>query len=735
MHSNWLVLGTALCAMAASSGCIGTPERVVAAGCIAVALALSRRPLLVVAAVVLGVGAALRVEWTPLVAVANPSAEPVLAVVLTTEAPEGQASGWVLCPGDQPRRAVISGLEGPLHAGARLQVRARLRDLSRAPTPDRRDPRRGARARRASVGVSVRAALNVVDQGKRSTLDAVRQSWSAHLRRHVGRSAGLWQALILGDRAGLEDAAFARVQRLGMAHLLALSGMHTSILAGALIWPLRRRGRRMILWALPGLLVWMVLAGSSASLVRATGMVTWWVVARRTGRSSSVVDAIAAIALIEIVLRPHLLYGVGWWLSYAATLAVVRCASAVGRWPRPVAAIAISLSAQAATLPWVLDAFGAMNLLSALTLLLVAPVFAAVLVAGLGAWFIGALLPWAAPWCDALVIVLSHCFGATLLLVRLAGATQLWHPGFSSFAWAVAMGCVALLIWPGSWRRGWRLGAVALLVVGIHLLPRADHEWVIFDVGQGDASVLRCGEDFLVIDTGPKWDQGAPAGWTVADFLLRRRARRIRIAISHGHLDHSGGMAELLGRLPASAVRDVIVAECDRSRSWVRSLQETGVPITFVQSGDRFELGHCVVDVLWPPPDVQDMSTNNRSLVFRVAVGAQGQSSLLMMGDLEREAEARLLELRPEPGPVYALKVAHHGGNTGTTDPFLEWARPRHALISTGAGNRYGHPTPEALARLQASGAAIYRTDLCGYFRLTWGVDRDPGAPRCVHAP
>jgi len=716
LNTNWLALLLAFCGFACLPASIHPAGRLMAASVALLCITFSGRRLLSLLALLLGLCAAQRVQ-VPSLQPTDPSQEVVVAAQLTSPVRDGRATAWLRGAAGPVCRARLRGLDNQLERGARLHLRGRLQDLRRRPTPDRRDSGRTALARRLSAGFVVREVVAELESGSASALDHWRRSWSAHLEERAGAGAGLWRALVLADRAGLDERAVQRVRDLGMAHLLALSGMHTSILAGALIWPLRRRGRRALVFALPALLAWVLLAGGGASLVRATSMVGWWVFARFTGRNCDVRDALAATALVEITLRPQLLCGVGWWLSYAATLAVLQACTRVGSWPRPIAAIAISLAAQAATLPWILDAFGFVNLLAPAALLLVAPVFAVALVAGLGALALGAMFAVLQPWCDVLMALAGHAFGASLALASLPGRQAFTHPGLDGGSWSVALLVCALGLWPARLRVRWRIIAMASLLVAVHVQGSSDHEWVMFDVGQGDALVLRCRDQYLVVDTGPRWDEAAPVQWTLLDYLQRRRVKRLRVVITHGHLDHSGGLAALLAN---GVVDEVLVAAADSTRPWVARIRATQVPLRYLSAGDSVEFGHCQADVHWPPARAQQHSTNDRSLLLSVATA---HGTFLMTGDLERLPEQILLQGTDPLPRARWLKVAHHGGNTGTTNEWLEQLEPGAALISCGAGNRYGHPAPILLERLGQRSIPVQRTDLVGYIRLRWSTN------------
>jgi competence protein ComEC len=214
----------------------------------------------------------------------------------------------------------------------------------------------------------------------------------------------------------------------------------------------------------------------------------------------------------------------------------------------------------------------------------------------------------------------------------------------------------------------------------------------------------------LLVDGGPGGARRFDVGERVlAPFLWNRPLARLdAVALTHWDADHSGGLAAILthfhvgefwesGRLPGGAPETV--AALLRSRA----------PRRVLAAGQRLWLGRALVTVLGPVADPAQ-TANDQSLVLRVDWRGV---SLLLAGDLGPRGEALLLE-RAGPVAALALKVAHHGSRFSSTAPFLERARPRLAVISVGARNPFRHPSAEALARLEAAGARVYRTDRDG---------------------
>jgi competence protein ComEC len=159
---------------------------------------------------------------------------------------------------------------------------------------------------------------------------------------------------------------------------------------------------------------------------------------------------------------------------------------------------------------------------------------------------------------------------------------------------------------------------------------------------------------------------------------------------------------------------------------------ERQVPLRQLREGQRLRLGSAVLEVLGPMEDSPGIArtTNDRSVVARWECGP---ASVLLTGDIGGESEARLLRWGPRLQSD-VLKVGHHGSAGSTSSIFLQAARPEVALISCGRANRYGHPTAEALARLQTAGVPAYRTDRCGMITIMWPGD-SPRVEPYLHDP
>jgi competence protein ComEC len=288
----------------------------------------------------------------------------------------------------------------------------------------------------------------------------------------------------------------------------------------------------------------------------------------------------------------------------------------------------------------------------------------------------------------------------------------------------VVLGACGLLLAARTWR--WRIVVVAVatilwLAADLALIlrehPRGELRVSFVDVGQGDAALIDLPNGQLaLVDTG----QGGrhPAVRELRQLLASRRRSRIDlVVITHDHPDHYGGLGQLLGEVEIGELwlnGQLLVEEQDGAMErLVSEALARGTRLRLVhelcETPHRF--GTARIEVLWPCPRYDPaLDLNDNSITLRLVLGRR---SFLLAGDLEAEAERRLVEAgRIQPTDV--LKVAHHGSQTSTTPAFLAAASPSIAVISSGAGNLYGHPSPTVLARLHRAGVRVLRTDLHG---------------------
>lgn len=227
------------------------------------------------------------------------------------------------------------------------------------------------------------------------------------------------------------------------------------------------------------------------------------------------------------------------------------------------------------------------------------------------------------------------------------------------------------------------------------------------DVGQGDAALIQCDGQYMLIDGGDM-----NAGSTVYDFLLEHEIYKLEIlAISHLHRDHYGGLIKALTY--AQDVRTTIsnksYSDADKASfaKFEHTLSNIGTSITVPAIGDTFKLGSATVEVL----DVS-AEKGNDSLVLLIKYG---KTTFLFAGDMEHKQESLICDrYDDESWDLSLLKVGHHGSNTSTSIRFLRMLMPKYAVISVGKGHQPDHPSQNTLERLEQAKVQVFRTDVGG---------------------
>ena len=259
--------------------------------------------------------------------------------------------------------------------------------------------------------------------------------------------------------------------------------------------------------------------------------------------------------------------------------------------------------------------------------------------------------------------------------------------------------------WQGADRR---IRCLLLALLAALLLPcaaGADLAVHFIDVGEGDAILVLCDGENLLVDAGP-----AEAGNAVNAYIRKTGLDALNYVIAtHAHDDHLAGMPDALSGLQVSVVYS---SRAIRTTYWVDNvmprLNQNYMGLLRPEEQESFSLGNATVTFL--DTHARGDNANDYSLVVRIDYG---QTSVLLTADIEGEGEMNLVD---SGAPIRAdvLKVAHHGGNTSTGEAFLKAVAPRYAVISVGQGNKHGHPHPEPLVNLEKQNVVVYRTDLDG---------------------
>lgn len=526
----------------------------------------------------------------------------------------------------------------------------------------------------------------------------------------------------------------------GLAHLVAVSGSHLSVVAALctqVLSPLNLGVRpRFAIVAIVSLL-FVMLCGFPASALRAWIMALSSSAAHLVGRRAHSISAVCFVAMLMALVQPFCIGDLAYLLSVTSVLGLCifsRYAgyvlevlikphfaprflpTAVRKVWRTVqthvrASLASSVVAQVTTAPFCIPVFGRWSAVAPLSNAVLGPCFTLVL----GCGCLALLLRWVPVVSSLLMsITLFWCkliLWIARLLTLIPGASWALDPQ-NIMPSLVSLSCLLLVLiwWPRLDRRV-LLGTVTMVLTGMLSLwlwwgPLAPPRFVMLDVGQGDALLIKDGNQSVLIDTGPEPEELLSA-------LVRNHVSTLdTLILTHLHADHAAGTQALCDNF---AVKKLVVAEgiSDESIGKLFSASPRfGVPETVhVLQGSNLQTQHFNLEVLWPASAV-DGTKNEDSLVIRVTYESSGATtppSILLTGDAEQDVLGALAE-KNMLAATDVLKVGHHGSEVSLNTELAQILRPRVAVISVGRENKYGHPTKTCLELLHEVGAQVFCT-------------------------
>ena len=568
-------------------------------------------------------------------------------------------------------------------------------------------------------------------------IDAVRAGLALSIRSALDGygSEGLVRALAIGDRSGVSERHWRTLRVTGIAHLMAISGLHIGMAAGAAYWVARCAWtflpRAALLIAAPqvaGLAAllaafgYALLAGLALPTQRALlmlGVVFGSRLARRYIPSS---HSLALALVAVLVVDPHSVRAAGFWLSFVAVAVIVMALAT-----RPAASLhtfsgrlrtmaTAQLAVTVGLAPVTLSVFAEQSMVSPLVNALVIPLVGVIVVPVI---LLGLLAGVVHPGAGAAMLGAAAVVLDTLWPVIewvAAHAVMLGAPGEIG-TWQIAAAAVGVLIvlaprgltirWLGL---AWMLPMIAMRPAPIDL---GAYRMTVLDVGHGLAVVVETARHVLVYDTGPRVGRLDAVALAVLPYLARRGHATVdRVVLSHGDTDHAGGY----GRLARSVAIGSMVAN---------GPVHSHDPDLECTAGGGWDWDGVYFEVLYPFGERPGFD-NAHSCVIRIE-GPGG--SALLTGDLESAGEQALVARSGQRLATDVLVVPHHGSTTSSTRQLLDSVSPSIALFSASEHGRFRLPHPDVVSRYADSGVATYSTSRCGAITVEFLPER---APRIV---
>ncbi|RJG00216.1 DNA internalization-related competence protein ComEC/Rec2 [Noviherbaspirillum sedimenti] len=602
--------------------------------------------------------------------------------------------------------------------------------------------------------------------------------------------AGVIVALVVGDQRAIAQSDWQVFNRTGIGHLISISGLHITMVAGLFaglfqfLWRRSFFTRAQLPLLLPAqkaaalagvamALVYVLLAGFGVPAQRTLYMLTVVAVALWCDRLTSVSHVLCLALGVVILLDPWAVLWPGFWLSFGAVAAILYVS--VGRVAMPRAMMPPALSALATPaaitgagsgsgmrkaagalaplrqrwqtwreslrqagrtqyavtlglVPLTMLLFGQVSLVSPLANALAIPLVSFIVtpLALAGSVLPAPLSDWILGFAHACVVWLAQAMAWLAALPAAVWSAPLPH--WWIFA-AALVGTVWLLA-PRGWPLRWLgLAGWLPLLLNAPASPPAGELWVTaFDVGQGTALLIETPGRRLLYDTGPVYSPDSDGGSRVIVPYLKARGidRLDGMIVSHSDTDHAGGALSLLDEVAVD---------------WVSSSMAEDNPIVRAaaehrrcQAGQAWDWDGMRFEMLHPSPASYDnphLKPNSRSCALKITHGAQ---AILLPGDVERIDEAELLDVQGERLRATVLLAPHHGSGTSSTLSFLQAVDPQLALFQVGYRNRYKHPKREVYERYGELGIRRLRSDESGAVTLRFGAALEVDEYRGTHA-
>lgn len=565
----------------------------------------------------------------------------------------------------------------------------------------------------------------------REFLRRFREQAARTLRLTAGEDAGIYQAMVLGDKSGLAEDLQELYRRNGIAHLFAISGLHMSLLGMGAYRLIRKTGAGFLLAGLAGtvlILSYVLMIGASASVLRAMIMLLAAFLAAFLGRTYDLLSALALAVLLILWDSPYQICQAGFQLSAGAILGVGLLVPELERIGAGHShqllqvcqkGVLSSLGIQLATLPAILYHFFQLPLYGVLINPLVIPLTGVVLLSGIMGILLGQLVPAAGVFAAGPGhYILRYYEWLCRLFLRLPGSTLNWgRPKL----WQVLLyyALLGAAVWLAGRKKRLRF-LLPVLAAGLVLypLPVTGMRVTFLDVGQGDGIVLQTGRQTVLVDGGSSTvkDLGADR---LEPFLKSQGITDINYAyVTHADTDHISGLVYLLESGRDIRIHNLMLPILgqgdDACRLLVLLVREQGGTVHWIAQDDAVGAKTLRITCLYPRCGDLAPDRNAQSAVLKVDFHG---FHMLLTGDMDETAERIMLEraaVTARLGDIQVLKIAHHGSRLSSHEAWLKQIAPAWAVVSYGTGNSYGHPHREVRARLARQNISLYETALSG---------------------
>lgn len=550
------------------------------------------------------------------------------------------------------------------------------------------------------------------------TLYQIRGFFSGKLSENLPeKEASVMQTVLLGEKGGIDKELKALYQRNGIAHILAISGLHISLLGMGMYKLLRKCGVPMKIAAVSSTVImffYCVMTGFSVSAVRAVIMFTLHMAAVLAERTYDMLTAAAVAAVLLLFSQPLYLRYSGFAFSFGCVLGIGMVIPALTegkhKWHPAVKGLLGSFGMMVITLPIYLWFYYQFPVYSVLLNLLILPLMSFLMAAGL-LLMVSCILCPPVSWPFVFLIkgILVIYENACRICDGLPG--NLLTPG-KPRTWQIAIYLFLLIMLVFIKKKinmavRWGIAIVSILFVIIPI--RGGLKITFLDVGQGDCICIESerGKSYLV--DGGSSNVSSVGEYRIIPFLKFRGISELEaVFVTHPDEDHCNGIKELIemGALQGIKVKHLVLpdiskdAKNDAYLQLVYLAEETDIPVSYISMGQRVQDGELTIMCMHPAMGYQTKEANEYSIVLELTYG---NFSAMLTGDVEGAGEQNMMHFLQEKekgNRMTVLKAAHHGSAYSTPTEFLKATMPHYTVISCGENNSYGHPHEELLGRL-----------------------------------
>ncbi len=538
------------------------------------------------------------------------------------------------------------------------------------------------------------------------------------------------KALLVGEDYELDYKTGTDLNISGIRHIIAVSGMHITILFSVLSFLVGRRRFLLALLGIPVLLLFSAVVGFTPSVTRACIMQIMILLAMLLNREEDRLTALALSALVMLAVNPLMIQSVSFQLSVCCMLGIFTVSpilydwlmadKRLGRWRKKhfvhslcrgfASSVSMSLGATVFTTPLSALHFGSVSLIGVvtnlLTIWLVTALFCAVLIICL----LGLILPGVAgflagiaAWAVRFILAVSRCMAAIPL-----SAVYTRNPAVTVWLTVMYILLAVFILWklrrPGYFAAAGVLSLCAALLIGWLTPMGSGARLTVLDVGQGQCILYQAEGKAFLVDCGGSYDDDAADA--AAETLLSQGIGYLDgLILTHYDRDHAGGVSALLSRIPADQIYLPDMPDPSGYRQEIDRVS-SGQQITVSQ--DAIVSYGSVEIHLFAMYAGKGHDESSMCILFQTE-----NCDILITGDNDAAGERRLMERFDLPD-LEVLIAGHHGSKNATSEELLRKCAPDTVIISVGEYNSYGHPSGEVLERLEAAGCQVYRTDLDG---------------------